>query len=282
MPIKIFLIEDNSDHILLTKRILQRADNSYQLDCASDAKEGLNKIFSHDYDVILCDYRMSELNALDILKEIKGRGKDLPFIVITSSGNEKIAVEAMKQGAYDYVVKDISYEDTLPVIIQRTIERYEAKKEKERVEAALRASEERFRSLIQNSSDIILILDADGVIRYISPSVERILGYKPEEMIGKSEFVYFHPEDVAPTQDVLANLTQQPGVNISVIFRVLRANGQYAYMEFVANNLLEDPKINGIVINARDITERKKAENELTEAYRKLKEAQEELVQSGK
>ncbi len=152
MSIRILLIEDNPDHALLTKRILQEADEDYQLDCADDAREGLSRILQQEYEVILCDYRMPRLNALNILKEIRKNGKDLPFIVVTVSGSEKIAVDLMKEGAYDYVLKDISYEDTLPVVIKRSIERYNMKKEKQRAEQALK---EAYRNLKQAQEQLI-------------------------------------------------------------------------------------------------------------------------------
>ncbi len=72
-----------------------------------------------------------------------------------------------------------------------------------RVEA-LRQSEERFRSLVQNSSDMITVLDTDGTIRYLSPSIERILGYKPEDLIGKNKFDYIYPEDVVAVRAAFA------------------------------------------------------------------------------
>ncbi len=153
MPVKILLIEDNPDHILLTKRILSKAGADYQIDVVSEARKGIDKIFQKDYDLVLCDYRLPDYSALDILKEIRGKGKDLPFVVITSSGSEKIAVEAMKEGAYDYVVKDLQYQDVLPVVIQRSLSRYEAKKDKERLERELRESNEKLRQMYEVKSN---------------------------------------------------------------------------------------------------------------------------------
>jgi len=103
---RILLIEDNPDHAVFTKRVLKKASQDYQVDLVSDAKQAFKKISEENYDLILCDYRLPDSSALDILKEIREKGKDLPFIAVTSLGSEKIAVELMKEGAYDYVVKD--------------------------------------------------------------------------------------------------------------------------------------------------------------------------------
>jgi signal transduction histidine kinase len=138
MPLKILLIEDNPDHIEITKRILQKADKGYEVDYAMDPQEGLKKIFELPYDVVLCDYRLSGLTAFDILKEMNNKGKDTPFIVVTALGSERVAVDMMKEGAYDYIVKDVLYSDTLDMVIKSAVDRYGIKKEKERLEKEVR------------------------------------------------------------------------------------------------------------------------------------------------
>ncbi|MCX5696790.1 MAG: response regulator [Candidatus Omnitrophica bacterium] len=138
MPIRILLIEDNQDHAEITKRILQKSDAGYQVDSAMDAQEGLKKIFENPYDAVLCDYRLPGLTALDILKEMNNKKKDTPFVVVTALGNEKVAVDIMKEGAYDYIVKDVLYNDTLDIVIKKVIDRYKAKKEKEGLEEEIR------------------------------------------------------------------------------------------------------------------------------------------------
>ncbi|MFH1640590.1 MAG: response regulator [Candidatus Omnitrophota bacterium] len=153
MPTKILLIEDNQDHVLFTKRILKNVNEGYLLDSVSQTKDGLKKITEEDYNLILCDYRLPDASALDVLKQVRQSGQDLPFIVVTSSGSEKIAVELMKEGAYDYVVKDSSYEDNLPIVIRRAIDIYNAKKEKERLEKELINSNERLKEMYAIKSD---------------------------------------------------------------------------------------------------------------------------------
>ena len=154
MATKLLVIEDNPDHLLLVKRILRNASGgAYQMDSASQAEEGLRKILEESYDLVLCDYRLPGSSALDILKGMKEKDKELPFIVITSSGSEKIAVELMKEGAYDYVVKDSSYENTLPLVIQRAKDKYNAKKEKEKLEKELSESNEKLKKMYAIKSD---------------------------------------------------------------------------------------------------------------------------------
>lgn len=127
----------------------------------------------------------------------------------------------------------------------------------------LSQSEARLRSLVQNSSDIITILGADGTIRYESPSVERILGYKPEDLVGKSGFDYIHPEDASVVQVAFAKILQNPGLVIPVEYRFRRVNGAWVYLASVGNNCLGDRSVQGVVVNSRDISDRKQAESSL-------------------
>jgi PAS domain S-box-containing protein len=133
---------------------------------------------------------------------------------------------------------------------------------RKRAEEELRQSEERFRSLVQYASDIITILGPEGTVRYQSPSIERILGYGPEELIGTNVFDHLHLEDAEQTQSVFAEALKNQGVSPPVEFRFRHADGSWRFLEAVGNNLLADPSVSGMVVNSRDVTERKQAEGE--------------------
>ena len=128
-----------------------------------------------------------------------------------------------------------------------------------------RKSEERFRSLVQNSSDVVAVVGADGVTHYVSPAVERILGYKPKDAIDHSVFMppIMHPEDVERVRRVFAWIIGSPGASATADFRLRHADGRWIHVEAIAKNLLNDPSIGGIVVNYRDITERKTFEEQL-------------------
>jgi diguanylate cyclase (GGDEF)-like protein/PAS domain S-box-containing protein len=133
-------------------------------------------------------------------------------------------------------------------------------------EKELRQSEERFRSLVQNSLDVITVVDARGTIVYYSPSAERVMGYNPEEFIGKNalEESQIHPDDLPRVRDIFGYLVENPGVNYSMELRMRHADGSWRVFEATGNNLLDDPSVNGIVVNSRDITERKAFEEQLS------------------
>src|SRR5262249_41569753 len=121
---------------------------------------------------------------------------------------------------------------------------------------ALRKNEERFRSLIQNVSDILIILSEDGTLQFISPSIERISGHSPQELLGKNEFDYTHSEDKMAMLVVFQQTHIQPGLMLSPEFRFRHKNGTWVRVEAIGNNLLTDPTVHGYVIAMRDITDR--------------------------
>ncbi|MCA1718348.1 MAG: PAS domain S-box protein [Actinobacteria bacterium] len=152
--------------------------------------------------------------------------------------------------------------------------------ERKRIEERLRESEGRFRALIQNALDIIMVTDADGTIRYMSPSVERTLGYRPEEMLGTNTGEYVHPDDLEKGFKELAEALAKPGVHpVAVETRVRHKDGTWRWLEGIANNLLEDPSVRGLVFNHRDVTERKQAERELARRAAELASSNAELEQ---
>ncbi|HTQ78927.1 MAG TPA: EAL domain-containing protein [Thermoanaerobaculia bacterium] len=132
-----------------------------------------------------------------------------------------------------------------------------------RAEAALRASEERFRSLVQNASDMIAILNESGEVRYASPSHLRVLGLKPEEHLGESVFGFLHPDDRERVAEVFVRLLAHPGEVVTVECRVRHQNGTYRVLESTAANLLAQPAVQGVVLNSHDVTDRKRAEERL-------------------
>ncbi|HLO47599.1 MAG TPA: PAS domain S-box protein, partial [Kamptonema sp.] len=136
--------------------------------------------------------------------------------------------------------------------------------DRKRTEQELRQSEQRFRSLIENATDIILIVDANGICRYLSPSQERILGYSKAEVLGKSIFNWVHPHEEHLVRRVLEGVIQHPGISLGLAeYRVRHKNGQECVLEAVATNLLDEPAVQGIVVNCHDVTERKAAEDQL-------------------
>jgi diguanylate cyclase (GGDEF)-like protein/PAS domain S-box-containing protein len=135
--------------------------------------------------------------------------------------------------------------------------------DRRRAEEALRSSEERFRSLVQHASDLISILDAEGIVRYESPSHERFLGVGPEEHAGRNVRDLVHVEDQAVVEEALRKLIADPEEVVTFEYRLRHRDGCWRVLESTASNLLGQPAVSGIVLNSRDITDRKQAEEKL-------------------
>ena len=153
--------------------------------------------------------------------------------------------------------------------------------EHRQVEQALHDSEERFRSLVQNSSDIITLLSADGQIIYESLSVERVLGYTIDEVLRQSAFELIHPDDAERAMSLFLQLLADPLTPVTATIRYRHKDGRWLELEVSAINYLDNPTIGGIVLNSRDVTERRHIEQALRdseERYRLVARATKDVV----
>jgi diguanylate cyclase (GGDEF)-like protein/PAS domain S-box-containing protein len=148
--------------------------------------------------------------------------------------------------------------------------------EKLEIEAQLRESEELFRAIVQNSSDAITVLDANGTVRYGSPLGEKVLGYEAGFAVGLDALELVHPEDRSMVTDIMAEAFTEPGVHGPIMVRVQHADGSWRYLEAIGNNLMDNPAVRGVVVAGRDVTQRVEAE----EALRRSDERFRALVQN--
>ena len=138
-------------------------------------------------------------------------------------------------------------------------------------EEQTKQNQKRFRSLVENSSVQVSILDASGRLLYESPLASPILGYRFEEHLGKIVFEFVHPDDQERVQESLARLVEDPDLQLCERFRVLHTNGSWRWIEAIGKNLLADPAISGIIINYQDATERVEAEEQILKQLKRLK-----------
>ena len=170
------------------------------------------------------------------------------------------------------VIKDSSGKPTGFVTITKTTT------ESKQREAAARKSEIPYWALIENSSDIIQVVDSKGVIRYVSPSVQRILGYKPEELIGRLSVDVVHPDDLPKVAKGFEEAIQKPGVPVVTACRCKHKDGTWRVIEGTGINYLNRPTVNGFISSMHDITERKKMEEALRESEEKYRKQFEEAL----
>lgn len=136
---------------------------------------------------------------------------------------------------------------------------------------ALDLSEGSFQALVEKLADIIVVLNGDGTMRYQNSVAEQVLGYKPEDALGVSGFDFVHPEDIEKVQTLFVQLLRRPRRIQTMVLRVRHRANRWRVLEASAVNLLADPRVEGIVIVCRDVTERKQSETDLRQAYKEAK-----------
>jgi two-component system CheB/CheR fusion protein len=188
------------------------------------------------------------------------QSRDIPFTGFEVSANfSNIGPKTMLLNAYKFPKKEGS-EPLILLAIQDITHR-------KHIEEELRGNEEKFRLLVQNSSDIITVFDQDATILYESPAIENILGYKPEEREGRNINMdpIVHPDDRKSKIGMLKKAMENPKENVYGEFRLRHKNGKYRTIEAIFRSFLDDTRINGIIANYRDVTDRKILEQQKDE-----------------
>ena len=277
--LRILILEDVPMDAELVEYELERARIPFASRRVDSREEFLRELEEFQPDLILSDYTLPRFDGMTALSLARARAPSIPFVIVTGSVNEETAVGCMKAGATDYLLK--SNLARIGPAIQAALERSRAQAQKAQAEAALAASERRFRSLVQNSSDLVTILAPDGTILYASDSAERIVGYSPSELVGSSLLSYLSHEDAQSVRSLLQNGNGRSNGAAPIEFSLRRGDGSAVWLEAVGTNLLTDLTIRGIVLNARDVSERKRADHALRESeerYRDLFDHASDLV----
>jgi len=259
MAVRILLLEDSDADAELVEVELRRAELDFTARRVVTRPDFERALREFHPDIIVSDHQLPQFSGVAALELARARAPYAPFILLTGSLDEETAVEYMKAGAADYILKGRL--TRLGPAVRGALER-------ERMKRQLREREEYFKSLIEQAMDIIAVLDADGAVRYASPSVLPLLGYDAEELVGQHILDLVHPDDVGPALRVFAEgvATGQGGRLLGL--QVRHKDGTYRSLEAIGRYLLDDPVVRGVVINARDVTERRSLERQLLQAQK--------------
>ncbi|HEX8333745.1 MAG TPA: PAS domain S-box protein [Segetibacter sp.] len=251
---KILHIEDVQTDAELVARELKKSDFEFLLKVVDSKADYVAALEHFSPDVILCDHSLPSFNSLEALKIARSQNLQIPFVLITATMSEDVAISIIRTGADDYILKDRL--NRLPIAIQNGIEKYRYEKERRNYLEKLSANEKRFRALVESGVDAIVILDVKGKATYSSPSVPRMLGYTEAEIKELGVYELLHPDDRKGVATKMEECLQKPGVAIEgYTSRVKHKDGSWRWMEATLTNMLHDPAINGIVDNFRDVTE---------------------------
>nr|WP_279342453.1 diguanylate cyclase [Geotalea sp. SG265] len=257
----ILYVEDDAGLARLLQRKLQRCN--YVVDIADNGEAGLSMLDAGGYNLILLDYNMPVFGGMDFLRIMKLRKDAPPAIMVTGNGSEKVAVEALKLGAADYVVKDAetNYMELLPMVIEQVLEKEHLLRERERMFLAVKEREERYRKLIELSPDGIAI-HQQGKLVFINQSGLGILGAREEkEILGRDLAAIIHSSCMERHLERLGMLAGHEFVPLSEE-KFIRTDGTEVDVEVVTLPFSYND-VPAFQLIFRDITERKEARERL-------------------
>ena len=281
-PIRILYMEDDPGLARLTQKRLGRA--GYIVDIARDGQEGLTMYVAGSYDVVAVDQNMPVHDGLEVIRILASRGPLPPTIMVTGTGNEQIAVEAMKLGARDYVVKDVDggYLDLLPTVIEQVLQQQRLVEERRQALEALRESEERLSQIVQGSSVPTFVIDHNHIVTHWNKACENLTGVSANEVIGtQKQWSAFYPAERVTVADLVVDSAPEEEIaryyggkyqkstlieaayEAEDFFPDLGEGGKWLFftaapLRGVGGNVI------GAIETLQDITERKRAEETIT------------------
>ncbi len=272
--LRILHLEDEPDYSQLIRDLLAQDGIDADVVLTTNRAEFDAALGRGKYDLILADYSLPSFTGIQALEIVRVKNPEVPFMLVSGTIGEQAAIESLRAGATDYVLKH-SPERLVPAV-RRAVEEARERVRRRQAETELLRREKKFRALTENSLDIVTLLNREGVYQFNSPSVKRVLGYEPEELVGQSVFSFCHPEDLAALMSAFQHGLKHPEETIRLEFRFRHRDGSWIHLEVVGQNRLDDPDIDSVIVNARDITGRKHIEQHLRESEKRFRDLFEE------
>jgi len=260
--VRVLHVDDEAGFLKVAKQCLEM-HGAFQIETASSVDEALKKMKKKEFDVIVSDYQMPEKDGLEFLKELRGKGNTVSFIMFTGRGREEIAIRALNLGADQYLNKTGDPEAVYGELAYAIRKIVKAKHDEERV----RRSEEKYRSLFESSKDVTLTLDLKGNITSINKAAVGY-GLKKDEVIGEN-IRKFAPKRYWPRlfRDLVQLARGKPVKgNIEMVTPQGKKTAEYNSNPIIINN-----RVVGVQSILKDVTERRKAEEELKSSEERLK-----------
>jgi two-component system cell cycle sensor histidine kinase/response regulator CckA len=266
-PLQVLFVEDSDDDFRLLLRELTTGGydvTAARVETADALRDALSGTL---WDAVICDYTLPSFDALEALRITRASGLDPVFIVVSGTIGEEAAIEVLKAGAHDFLVKD-HLARLLPAV-QRELGEARARSEHRKAAQELRASETRFRQLAEASNDCIWEADGQRRLTYVSPQSRDLIGYEPEELVGTTPLELVDPNDVARLRDAFESLATGRGQVRGLEHRSRHKDGRPVILEI---NCLAARDERGILSGyrglVRDVTERKRLEDQVRYAQK--------------
>lgn len=258
------LVDDDNSLLAISKEFLEMNEGMKVLTCDTPTKVP-DMCREFKFDVIVSDYEMPALNGIELFKRLREEGIETPFILFTGRGREEVAIGALNAGIDFYLNKGGDPRSQFAEVgnaIAQLVRRKQA-------EEAISYNARRFRHIIENVLDLVMIVNEKGIIEYASPSVSKSLKYRPEELLGVDARTFCHPDDIYLDTSALRNEVRASKGTRE--FRLRTSDGSYRWFEGIVRSSPKEFGENRFIANAWNIDERKKMEISITNKERMLR-----------
>jgi PAS domain S-box-containing protein len=252
-PIRILYVDDNPLDRELVRDALEKEHGGFRVTEANSRKDFETQLAAGDYDLVLSDFNILGFEGLQVLDAVQAKEPQIPVIIVTGTGSEEVAVEALKGGAADYVIKTPIHIRRLPQIIHAALEKIQMKEERDR--------------LFNYSLDLLCVAGFDGTFKQLNPAWEKTLGWTKDELLSKPYLEFVHPDEREATIQAAGKLVAGEMV-FSFDNRYRCRDGTYRWFSWSAYPLVKEGLIFAVV---RDTTDRKRAERALEESEAKMR-----------
>jgi two-component system NtrC family sensor kinase len=273
--IRILVAEADPSFVKMIADSMKESGSGYDLEAASSGRDCLEKLREQKFDILLLDHELPDGKGLDWLRRFSGLGIGIPTIFITAKGDSRLAIDAMKEGVFDYINRSAECAKAFPFVVHRAVEGYSLMVEKVRLQKELIETKFFLESVIEKAGDAISVMDLEGRILYWNEGAERIYGYKKEEVIGKRPSEFFHPGDEKTERDdecqmdsLMSRVREGEVVSNHEARRKTKDGREITVRMTVSPLRNAEGAIIGATRICRDITHLKKAEERLILAER--------------
>ncbi|APG27777.1 hypothetical protein A7E78_07965 [Syntrophotalea acetylenivorans] len=262
VPLRVLIIEDAEDDALLLARSLRQAGYDLVYEQVDTGKAMTSALAEREWDIVISDYSMPHFSALAALEVLKQSGLDIPFIVLSGNIGEETAVESMRAGAHDYVMK--GHTARLLPAIDRELREAASRRQKRCAEETLLDSEQRFRSIFLNAITGMATLSAEGKFLQVNPAFCKMLQRSEEELVGKTTYDFTHPSDVALTRRLFSEAKAGQRQSVDYEKRFLCKDGDTLWAHVSTSWLFDDQKqVTYCISLVHDITPHLQAQQEI-------------------
>ena len=272
-PIRILYVDDSALDRELVCDVLEKEIGGFNVSKATSRVDFETQLAGGDYDLVLSDFNILGFEGLQALEAAHAKDPHLPVVIVTGTGSEEIAVEALKRGAADYVIKSTHSINHLPQTIHTALANAQLAQERQQVQDELRESEERFRSAFEQAAIGMCMINTNGMFLRVNHSFCQMLGYLQQELMEKTIYQITYPEDVIASEFVISQSIENCLQPVPFEKRYVHKDGHIIWVNVSSSfvcNAMNKPLY--FITQVQNITQRKQAENEIRQLNAELEQ----------